>query len=183
MNKIEIKNKIVEVQKLPEEVVDKFLETKGKLRSNQSDREKTIRDFTEEVRDKKLKKNEFLSETDIIIEHLTMANSEELSGLELAMTKGVLYTTVLNAAEVKLLAAESDNKNYINDVLSALHILGLHYRYSASVDDFYPAISDVRNALFCVTAKINKLPVLTNNPEKFNNTGLQVFTIEDLRKL
>ncbi len=132
---------------------------------------------------KKLKKIEFLSETDIIIEHLTMAQTEELSALELAMTKGVLYTTVLNAAEIKLLAADSDNEKCINDILSSLHILGLHYRYSAYVNEFYPVMKNVRDALFCVTAKINKLPILTDKPEKFIDTGLQVLTTEDLRKL
>ena len=131
----------------------------------------------------KLKKNEFLSETDIIIEHLTMTQSEELSVLELAMIKGVLYTTVLNAAEIKLLAADSDNEKYVDNVLSALHILGLHYRYSAYVNEFYPVMKNVRDSLFCVTAKINKLPILTNNPDKFINTGLQILTTEDLRKL
>ena len=183
MNKTELINKIIDIQNLPEDVVNKFLETKGKLSGSQSNSKKIIPDFAERVETSESKKNEFLSETDIIIEHLTMTNSEELSRLEFAMTKGVLYTTVLNAAEVKLLTADSDNDNCVLDLLSALHILGLHYRYSASVNDFYPAIKNVRDALFCVTAKINKLPVLTNNPEKFKKTGLQVFTIEDLRKL
>ncbi len=32
MNKKELKDKIVEVQKLPEEVVEKFLRTKGELK-------------------------------------------------------------------------------------------------------------------------------------------------------
>ncbi len=131
----------------------------------------------------KLKKIEFLSETDIIIEHLTMAQTEELSSLELAMTKGVVYTTVLNAAEVKLMTLESDNINCINDVLSALHILGLHFRYSAYVDEFYPRTKSLRDSLFCVTAKMNKLPILTNNVEKYSGLGLEIITTEDLRKL
>jgi predicted nucleic acid-binding protein len=131
----------------------------------------------------KLKKDKFLLETDILIQHLTMHESEELSGLELALIKGVLFTTVLNAAEVKLLALEADNKECVDGILSGIHILGLHYRYAANVDEFYPKTRSVRDSLFCVTAKINKLPILTDNPERYENLGIKVYTTDDLRNL
>ena len=126
-------------------------------------------------------KSDFLIETDLIIEHLTFDKTVLKSSLEIAMEKGFCFTTVINSSEL-LFAAKSDiEKKYIHQLLSALKVLGLNSRYSFTVNEYKGKVLNVRDAIICAVAKINKLQILTNNPDKFNLTGLEILHPNDLR--
>lgn len=126
-------------------------------------------------------KKEFLVETDLLVEHLTFKKGSLKSGLETAMETGICFTTVINASEL-FFAAENDvEKKSINKILTALKVLGIHSRYSLAVIEFAGKVSNVRDAIFCTTAKINKIPILTNDPDKYKLTGLKILHPNDLR--
>ena len=124
---------------------------------------------------------EFLIETDLMIEHLTTKDSSFKSGLELAMEKCICFTTVLNASELFFYAETEIEKDAVKKILTALKVLGIHSRYSLAVEEFAGKVSNVRDAIFCTTAKINKIPILTNDPDKYKLTGLKILHPNDLR--
>lgn len=124
-------------------------------------------------------KNEFLVETDILLSHLS--NNESESVLEIAMRKGVCYTTVLNSAELFFNAVNDEEKKAVTGLLSALKVLGLNSRYSLNISDFFYKVAGVRDALICATAKYNNLPILTGEVERFRNSGIVVITPNQLR--
>ncbi len=127
-----------------------------------------------------LKNNEYLIETDIFVKHLKH-RGKGYSALELAMSSGLCFTTVLNAAEL-IDAAESENeKNTVIALLNAVKILGLHQRYSLYVNEFSGKVVSIRDSLFCVVAKINKLIILTDDIRKYKKTGLEIISSRDLR--
>lgn len=124
---------------------------------------------------------ELLIETDLMIEHLTTKDSSLKSGLELAMEKYICFTTVLNASELFFYAETEIEKDAVKKILTALKVLGIHSRYSLAVEEFAGKVSNVRDAIFCTTAKINKIPILTNDPDKYKLTGLKILHPNDLR--
>lgn len=124
---------------------------------------------------------EFLVETDLVIEHLTFEDGSLKSGLEIAMEKGICFTTAINASEMFFTAGNEIEKDSINKIMTAFKILGISSRYSLAVNEFADKVSSVRDAIICATAKINKIPILTNNPEKYKKTGLKILHPNDLR--
>jgi hypothetical protein len=129
-----------------------------------------------------LKKIEFLVETEILVNHLTWRFGG-LSDLEKALIKGEVYTTVLNSAElISLMNSEIDKKLAI-DVLSGIHVLGLPARYSLQVSEFFDKTKSINDSMFCVTANLNKLPILTKNPQKYTNCNVEVISTDELEKL
>lgn len=124
---------------------------------------------------------ELLIETDLMIEHLTTKDSFLKSGLETAMEKYVCFTTVLNASELFFYAETEVEKEAVKKILTALKVLGIHSRYSLAVSEFAGKVANVRDAIFCATAKINKITILTNNPDKYKMTGLEILHPNDLR--
>ncbi len=129
---------------------------------------------------KKNKKPEFLVETDILLDHLTFSG-KGLSKLEIAMMNGLCFTTVLNASELLYAAKNEEERQVVISMLSAVKVLGLHSRYSLSVYEFSNKVKSLRDAIFCVVAKLNKLPILTDDNEKFVNSGIKIINIKDLR--
>lgn len=121
-------------------------------------------------------KQEFLIETDIIIEHLTQSNLSKLSNLELAMLNGVCFTSVLTASELYYNCKDIEEKNAIDSVLYALNILGIHPRYSLNISDFFDKVATVRDAILCSLAKNNRLPILTNDIERFSKSELEIIS-------
>lgn len=116
----------------------------------------------------------------MIIEHLTIRDVLKKSQLENAMEKGICFTTVINSSELFFLAKTEKEYETIKNVLSALKVLGLNSRYSLMVNEYADKVSNVRDAIVCTTAKINKLPILTNNEEKFIKSGLEIINPKNL---
>lgn len=126
-------------------------------------------------------KQEFLIETDIIVEHLTQGNLSEKSILELAMLKGVTFTSVITASELYFNCRDQKEKKAVDSVLYALNVLGIHPRYSLNISEFFDKVATARDALICSLAKNNKLPILTNDIERFRNSGLKIISPKELR--
>lgn len=124
-------------------------------------------------------KIEFLVETDILLEHLKHS-SNSLSVLEKAMKKGICFTTVINSSELIYSVNSKSEKEIVLSLLSALKVLGLHARYSLYVDEYIAKVSSVRDAIICTVAKLNKLPILTDDTKKFENSGIKILTSKDL---
>lgn len=124
-------------------------------------------------------KIEFLVETDILLEHLKHS-SNSLSVLEKAMKKGICFTTVINSSELIYSVNSKSEKEIVLSLLSALKVLGLHARYSLYVDEYIGKVSSVRDAIICTVAKLNKLPILTDDTKKFENSGIKILTSKDL---
>ncbi|HEX3073434.1 MAG TPA: PIN domain-containing protein [Ignavibacteriales bacterium] len=123
---------------------------------------------------------EFLIDTDILADHLSALREDE-SDLELALQAGICFTTVINASELFYSVANLKEKDIIYNLLKSLKILGIHSRYSISVPEFSDKTETARDALLCATAKINKLPILTNNVSKYVKSGLPVIHPKELR--
>ena len=124
---------------------------------------------------------DFLIETDILLEHLTKDNDGSLSELELAMRKGICFTTVINSSEVYFAVENKLEKEAADSLLRAVKVLGLNSRYSLFVNQFRKKVDSVRDAVICTVAKTNKLVILTNKKEKYLNSGLEVIIPKELR--
>ncbi len=128
----------------------------------------------------KLKRNEYLIDTDIIEAHLTHNLPGEESYLEMLLQKGLCFSTVLNASELLYQAQSKAAQQIVIDVLSGLKILGIHSRYSLLVPKYSSFTRNINDALFCVFAEYNKLPIVTLKKSKYYRTGLQVIHPKEL---
>lgn len=128
-----------------------------------------------------MKGKEFLADTDVLLNHLIHEEKGKLSDLEEAMSQGVVFTTVINASELYFAAGNSVEKAAVDSVLRALKVLGINSRYSLNISDFFNKVADTRDAIICVVAKVNKLPVLTGDTERYKNTGIEIITPDKLR--
>ena len=126
-------------------------------------------------------KIEFLVETDIIIEHLTSDGQNENSTLELAMASGICFTSVITASELFFTYHQESEREFVNGVLCALKVLGIHPRYSLNISDFFNKVATTRDALVCSLAKNNKLPILTGDLARFKTSGITVISPTQLR--
>ena len=66
--------------------------------------------------------NEYLVDTDVLIEHLTLKSHNKDSYLELLMQNGICFSTVLNASELLFSANSFLGEKIIIDLLSSLKI-------------------------------------------------------------
>lgn len=123
---------------------------------------------------------EYLIDTDVIIEHLTHSDLQTKSVLEKLMTQGVCFTTVVNASELYFAALSVEEKRMIDSVLSALKVLGINSRYSLNISEFFNKVATTRDALICTTAKINKLPLVTNNIDRYKESGITIINPKEL---
>lgn len=126
-----------------------------------------------------MKKNkiEFLLDTDVIYEHLVSGSSSVLVEL---LQIGLGFTTVLNAAEIMRKCKSAEDEYSAKAVLSALKVLGIHSRYSLSVNNISPEIKCLRDALFIVTAEVNKIDIVTLKPEQYQSDKIKVLTPSEL---
>ncbi len=122
------------------------------------------------------KKSEFLIDTDVLLDHLYHIGPSP-SALEILMTKGICFTTVINASE---LLYSISNKPVVIDLLNALKVLGIHPKYSLNVDKYRNVTADMNEALFCAAAEMNKLPIVCLNKEKYISTGLKIILPQEL---
>lgn len=118
-------------------------------------------------------KIEFLVETDILLEHLTNNKSTQ-SFLEKAMTRGICFTTVINASELFFAASNETERKGVEDLLTSLKILGINSRYSLKISKFFNKVATTRDAIMCTVAEINKLPILTLENDRYRNSGLEI---------
>lgn len=114
----------------------------------------------------------YLIETDILIDHLTHQDFQTLSWLEQLMTRGLCFTTVINASELFCHAESSREDEIIKDMLSALKVLGIHSRYSLTIPKYRNKFKNVRDAMLSVIASLNKVTIVSLNPLKYINAGL-----------
>lgn len=97
------------------------------------------------------------------------------------MQNGLCFSTVLNASELLFIADTFIEQEIILKLLSSLKILGLHSRYSLLVPKYKNMVSNINDALMCVVAEYNKLPIVTLNKNKYDNTNLKVYHPSDLK--
>ncbi len=113
----------------------------------------------------------YLLDTDVLIDYLT---SNENNYLIKLMQTGICFTTVLNASELLVVCSNYEENSAVRSVLDSLKVLGLHSRYALSVPEFADKTENVRDALFAVVSKINKLPVVTLNTERYKKSNLKI---------
>ena len=125
-------------------------------------------------------KDHLFIETDILAAHLTHRGDGK-SILELALTKAICFTSVINASELYFAAQNEIEKTAVDKLLRNIKVLGLHARYSLSINEFADKTGNVRDSLICVLVKNSKLPVLTNYHKKYKFTGIVLIDPESLR--
>ena len=119
------------------------------------------------------KKKEFLIDTDVLIEHLTYTGNEK-SFLEKTLECGICFTTVINSAEIYFALRNAEEKQAIDALMKIVNVLGFHARYSLLVDEFIGKVNTVRDALFCATAKISRLKIVTRDMKRYQSAGVEV---------
>ena len=124
-------------------------------------------------------KLEYLIETDILADHLTFKGSGK-SVLEKAMIRGICFTTVINASELYFAAKDLNEKAEIDKLLRTMKVLGMNARYCLSVYKYKDKVRSLRDAWIILFAKINNLPVLTNNKEKYKFAGIDLIDYKTL---
>jgi predicted nucleic acid-binding protein len=127
------------------------------------------------------KSAEYLIDTDVLNEYLHENEKEEEPALLTFMKSGICFTTVLNAAELLLKVDSSEEKEKIIQLLSTLNVLGIHSRYCLNIDKYSSKVGNIRDALFCAAAEINKLPIVTYNKAKYISTGLRIIHPKEQR--
>jgi predicted nucleic acid-binding protein len=113
----------------------------------------------------------YLLDTDVLVDYLTSNENNYLLNL---MQTGVCFTTVLNASELLSVCKNEEETTAVRSVLDSLKVLGLHSRYALSVPEFADKTENIRDALFAVVSRINKLPVVTLNTERYKNSNLKI---------
>ena len=126
-------------------------------------------------------KIEFLIENDILLDHLTQKDISVLSTLEIAMTTGICFTSVINASELYFYSSTQQEKESVDTVLYALKVLGIHQRYSLNISKFFNKVATTRDAIICSVALNNKLPILTDETERYKRSGIKIITSKELR--
>jgi predicted nucleic acid-binding protein len=126
-------------------------------------------------------KTEFLVETDIILNHFTQEDTSVISDLELAMSSGNCFTSVITASELYFLYNQENERLIIDSVIYALKVLGIHPRYCLNISEFFNKVATTRDALICSLAKNNKLPILTNDVSRFIKSGIKIISPNQLR--
>ena len=126
-------------------------------------------------------KIEFLIENDILLDHLTQKDISVPSTLEIAMTTGICFTSVINASELYFYSSTQQEKESVDTVLYALKVLGIHQRYSLNISKFFNKVASTRDAIICSVALNNKLPILTDETERYKRSGIKIITSKELR--
>lgn len=125
-------------------------------------------------------KIEFLVDTDILNDHLFCDPFSRNSYLVGLIQKGLCFTTVINAAELMLNTKNSEEAFQVKTLLSALKVLGIHSRYSLSVNHLNEKVSGVRDSLFVVTAEINKLDIVSLNGSRYGSEKIKILHPDNL---
>jgi predicted nucleic acid-binding protein len=126
-------------------------------------------------------KIEFLLETDIIINHLSQEDQLKTSDLEIAMSTGICFTSVITASELYFMYNHESEKTIIDSVIYSLKVLGIHPRYCLNISDFFNKVATTRDALICSLARNNKLPILTYDVKRFEKSGVNIISPKQLR--
>ena len=119
-------------------------------------------------------------ETDILVQYLTDKENDRSILLKF-MQNSICFTSVINASELFYAAKSEIEKDSVQKVLTGLKVLGMHSRYSLLINKYSSLVNTVRDALICVLADYNKLPLVTYNTEKFAKTNLILINPNHLR--
>jgi len=115
---------------------------------------------------------EYLIETDVLADYLS---NPEHSLLQTLMLSGTCYTTVFSVSELYEMVSDTVQEDAMKDLLNALHILGIPSRYGLHTKKYEKYFDNVRDRLFCIPAELNKMTIVTGNPDKYRGTGLKIF--------
>lgn len=121
-------------------------------------------------------KIQFLVDTDILVDHLINDDIKNTSHLEIAMTKGICFSTVINASEILFAASTENERAKIEELLRSLKILGLNSRYSLKISKFFNKVASTRDAIMCTVAEFNRLPILTLNVGRYKESGIKIIS-------
>lgn len=127
--------------------------------------------------------NEFFLETDILAGHLLHKIDSEFSVLEMALILGKCFTSVINISELYFAAGSKKQIGEVDKLVYGLTVLGIHSRYGLNISDFFDKVATTRDALICSFVKNNKLPILTDEKNRFKKSGLKIITSKELRGL
>jgi predicted nucleic acid-binding protein len=107
--------------------------------------------------------------TDVVTDHL-LQTGRSLSVLRLAMQKFFCYTTVFNAIELFSIARTPGEVRAVEQVLSAMKILGLNARSAPRHGALLGRGSRLprMNALVAGMCLETRLPILTGHPREFS---------------
>ena len=119
-------------------------------------------------------------ESDILADYLMDKNSGDSILLKI-MQNSICFTSVINASELFFAAKSEIEKDSVQKVLTGLKVLGMHSRYSLLINKYSSLVNTVRDALICVLADYNKLPIVTNNTGNFKKTKLKIIDPKQLR--
>lgn len=126
-------------------------------------------------------KIEYLIDTDIFVDHLIQKDNSALSDLEIAMTTGMCFTSVIQASELYFYVSDPVEKKGVDSVMRAMKVLGIHPRYSLNISDFFNKVATTRDAIVCSVAKNNKLPIFTNDCIRYKESGIKIITSLEMR--
>lgn len=121
-------------------------------------------------------KKEFFIETDILVEHLTHTDNSVPSYLEKAMMQGSCFTSVVNASELYYAVKSKEEKEIIDKLLYAVKVLGLSSRYAIYAANWNGKLETVRDAMIASLVKLNKLPIVTSDKDKYSKTDLTIIS-------
>ena len=109
-------------------------------------------------------------ETDVLTEYLTKKHKDSIL-LEL-MQNSICFTSVINASELFIAAGNESQNDTVQKLLTGLKVIGIHSRYSLLINKYSSLVNTVRDALICVLAEYNKLPIVTYKKERFIKSKL-----------
>lgn len=118
-------------------------------------------------------------ETDVLAEYLTKKHNDSL--LLKFMQNSICFTSVINASELFFAAGDESQSDTVQKLLTGLKVLGIHSRYSLLINKYSSLVNTVRDALICVLAEYNKLPIVTYKKERFIKTKLTLIDPKQFR--
>jgi predicted nucleic acid-binding protein len=118
-------------------------------------------------------------ETDVLTEYLTKKHKDSIL-LEL-MQNSICFTSVINASELFIAAGNESQNDTVQKLLTGLKVIGIHSRYSLLINKYSSLVNTVRDALICVLAEYNKLPIVTYKKERFIKTRLTLIDPKKIR--
>ncbi|GBD87175.1 hypothetical protein BMS3Abin03_01102 [bacterium BMS3Abin03] len=123
----------------------------------------------------------YLVETDVPVNYLTETGDTIEPGLIMHLQNSIAFTMVMNASELFYAAKNEFQLDTVKKNLTSLKIFVLNPGYSLSIFKYSSLVNSVRDALFCIVADFNKLPVAIYNVEKYKSVELNSIHPKELR--
>ncbi len=123
----------------------------------------------------------YLVETDVPVNYLTETGNTIEPGLIMHLQNSIEFTMVMNASELFYAVKNEFQLDTVKKNLTSLKIFVLNPGYSLSIFKYSSLVNSVRDALFCIVADFNKLPVAIYNVEKYKSVELNSIHPKELR--